>query len=108
VTRTEAHPGIPALDSTSLRDVISRVHGDFSKMQADLQKATREIARLQEKLAQRPPPPRSIPDLDLASLRRGVTFHCHPDRGGDPILMRGMNVLFDFLEESQWLRAANT
>jgi hypothetical protein len=107
VTRTEAHPTIPAFEGNSLRDVVSRVHLDFSKMQAELQRATREIARLQEKLAQRPPAPRSIPDLDLASLRRGVTFHCHPDRGGDPILMRGMNVLFDFLEESQWLNPEN-
>lgn len=107
MTRTEAHSTIPAFEGSSLRDVVSRVHHDFSRMQAELQEATREIARLQKRLAQRPPAPRSIPDLDLASLRRGVTFHCHPDRGGDPILMRGMNVLFDFLEESQWLRASN-
>lgn len=108
MTRAEAHPGMPAVETSSLREVISRVHVDFSHMQAELRRATREIARLQEELAERPPPPRNMPDLDLASLRRGVTFHCHPDRGGDPILMRGMNVLFDFLEESQWLRADNT
>jgi hypothetical protein len=35
----------------------------------------------------------------LTSLRRRVAFYCHPDRGGDVVLMRDLNTLFDVLEE---------
>jgi hypothetical protein len=38
--------------------------------------------------------------MKLRALRRQVSFHCHPDRGGDERLMQSLNALFDYLESS--------
>lgn len=34
----------------------------------------------------------------VAALRKRILFYCHPDRGGDEVLMKRLNVLFDDLE----------
>ena len=34
----------------------------------------------------------------LRSLRRRLALACHPDRGGDPGLLRDVNALLDVLE----------
>ncbi len=37
---------------------------------------------------------------EIRPLRRQIVFYCHPDRGGDAILMRKLNAFFDALENS--------
>lgn len=86
----------------SLRDAISGLHLEFAQMRDDLRQAHREIGALKRELRSRPTkaiPP--MPDSNLGSLRRMVSFYCHPDRGGDERLMRRLNVLFDFLVHLQ-------
>lgn len=86
----------------SLRDAISGLHLDFSQMRDELREAHEEISALRRELRSRPPrakPP--MPEQNIGSLRRLVSFYCHPDRGGDELLMRRLNVLFDYLAQQQ-------
>ena len=94
---------VPALVHTqpaSLIDAVTSVHTEFAHLKDELDAAHREIARLEQELILRRPRPNPIGDLDLPSLRRHVAFYCHPDRSGNGDLMRRLNVLFDYLEQS--------
>ncbi len=73
----------------SLKDSI---HSKIASLQKELREARRKI----ETLERRP----LVAQSELSFLRRGVAFHCHPDRGGDALLMRQVNCLFDLLEGS--------
>ena len=85
---------------SSLVSAIATVHSEFAQMKSQLRAAHAEIARLKRRPRRAARPPR-LPEEDLSSLRRHVAFHCHPDRSGDGDLMRRLNVLFDYLEQSQ-------
>jgi len=85
-------------DSPSLGESITRLGTEFLHMKSSLREAQCEIARLRGELARLRLPRRRIPNSDMASLRRQVAYHCHPDRGGDAELMSNLNTLFDFLE----------
>lgn len=84
----------------TLRDVIAGVHDKLSTLQGELREAHQEIEMLREELAMSAES-RAIPQAELGSLRRQVAFYCHPDRGGNGLLMRRLNVLFDFLQSGQ-------
>ena len=79
----------------SILDAIAGVHSKMATLQRELREAHREIAELRSELAGSP-----MPQVGLPSLRREVAFYCHPDRGGNGLLMRRLNVLFDFLQSS--------
>ena len=72
----------------TLRDAIAGVHDKMSSLQEELREAHDELATLKNGLAA----------TNIGSLRREVAFYCHPDRGGNGLLMRRLNVLFDFLQ----------
>ena len=85
--------------SNSLVDTIAELGAEFSSLRVNLRIARGEIARLEGELARLRPIRRAMPELDYASLRRRVAYHCHPDRGGSADLMSRLNALFDFLED---------
>lgn len=85
-------------DAPSLGETITRLGTEFLHMKSSLREAKSEIARLRGELARLRLPRRRLPKADMASLRRQVAYHCHPDRGGDAELMSNLNTLFDFLE----------
>jgi len=93
-----------AMKSTSLAEpsslgaTISNLGAQFSQMRTSLAAAKNEISRLRTELAKLRPSRKRMPKADVASLRRKVAYHCHPDRGGDTDLMSNMNTLFDYLE----------
>jgi hypothetical protein len=97
----------PSAGSHSLRDAITSVHVEFSQLRRELREASRTIARLEQQLADQRWCSRAVSELDLASLRRGLAFHCHPDRGGDPSLMKNINALFDVLSTMRTFAADN-
>jgi hypothetical protein len=71
------------------------------RLRRRLREAEGEIRRLQTELGLKKglgPPPGIIGELNLRSLRRQLSFYCHPDRGGDERLMKRVNALFDHLE----------
>ena len=79
-----------------LRDVIAGVHSRLETLRGELREAREEIKSLRGRLATN-----SIPQAELGSIRRQVSFYCHPDRGGNGLLMRRLNALFDILQGRQ-------
>ena len=98
LARKYEKPAQPA--HPTLRDVIAGVHDKLSSLQEELRDAHEEIATLKDELSTSTES-RTIPQVDLGALRREVAFYCHPDRGGNGLLMRRLNVLFDHLQSSQ-------
>lgn len=84
----------------TLRDAIAGVHDKLFDLKAELREAHKKIALLKGELATNRPSSPAMPESNLAALRRGVAFYCHPDRGGNDLLMRRLNVLFDFLQDT--------
>ena len=84
----------------TLRDAIAGVHNKLFDLTAELREARQKIASLKQELATNQPIPRAMPESNLSGLRRDVAFYCHPDRGGNDLLMRRLNVLFDFLRDT--------
>lgn len=81
-----------------LADVIRSLRNELERMQRELADARDELSSLRSERARAAHALRSTqPNLDLGALRRQLAFYCHPDRGGDPKVMRGINTLFDFL-----------
>lgn len=87
----------------SLGDTIANLRSEFSHMKGELRDVNSENSRLRRELTQWRTRSRTPPNVRLDSVRRKAAFYCHPDRGGDAILMSNLNVLFDFLESSQRL-----
>jgi hypothetical protein len=75
-------------DDLSLSEAVGAFCRDMVRLREELKEARLEIARLRKQLG----------DVELRSLRRRVSFHCHPDRGGDERVMQRVNALFDHLE----------
>jgi hypothetical protein len=87
--------------SPSLSQTIGVFCRDMVRLRHQLQEAQGEIRRLQKELGLKKGPgrvPSIIGEVNLRSLRRQLSFHCHPDRGGDERLMKRVNALFDHLE----------
>lgn len=85
----------------SLSQAIGALCQDAVRLRSELKRAQLEISRLRDQLAQRPArgaAPRSLEKRRIQLLRRQISFHCHPDRGGDGELMQRINELFDELE----------
>jgi hypothetical protein len=78
------------------------------RLRTQLDEAHREICRLRNELGQVTAPPPVGGKTTLRALRRQVSFHCHPDRGGDERLMQRVNALFDYLERSKWAQELPT
>lgn len=76
-----------------LRAANEQLRRDNEELAARLAAVTAERDRLRRGRAA----PASTCAVDVASLRRRVALHVHPDRGGDGELMRELNVLFDWL-----------
>jgi len=89
----------PSASVSSLPSVIAKVHQDMLELKQQLDEAHGEIDRLNRQLTGRRPESLPVLDIELRPLRRQVAFHCHPDRGGDDLLLRRLNALFDTLEE---------
>lgn len=87
--------GFPPLSET-----VGAFCRDMLRMRTELDEAHEEIVRLRQELAVRQGNPPDVAGNELRSLRRQISFHCHPDRGGDDKLMRRVNELFDHLEQS--------
>jgi hypothetical protein len=106
-TLTASTPNTIRTESRSLVSAIRSLRDEFSTVAAELRDAQSEIARLRRELtclrAANPTPS----DLNLASLRREVTFACHPDRGGNEQVMCRVNVLFDHIERNRQLYLAS-
>jgi hypothetical protein len=89
-------------NGASLSQTIGVFCRDMVRLRHRLQEAEGEIRRLQKELGLRKkeiePPPGIVGELNLRSLRRQLSFYCHPDRGGDERLMKRVNALFDHLE----------
>ena len=75
----------------SLKEAVQGVHNRVATLQSELRKAHRRIETLERA---------SIPKQEVGSLRRQIAFYCHPDKGGDDLLMRRINAFFDQLEKS--------
>jgi hypothetical protein len=87
----------------SLSETVGAFCRDLLRLRSELDDAHTEIRRLRAKLGLRPSGPRTVISLRLRALRRQVSFHCHPDRGGDENLMKKVNALFDYLESVEHL-----
>jgi len=88
----------------ALRDVIAGVHDKLETLRGELREAREEIIALRRELAMSAES-RAIPQEELGSIRRQVSFYCHPDRGGNGLLMRRLNVIFDFLQSGKSAQA---
>jgi hypothetical protein len=84
----------------SLSETVGAFCRDLLRLRNELNDAHVEIRRLRAELGLRPSAPRTVIPLRLRALRRQVSFHCHPDRGGDERLMKKVNALFDYLESA--------
>lgn len=82
--------------SPSLGQAVASIQQDLRRVTTALHEAKQENATLRAELAVRPVP---MSEKDLESLRRGIVFRCHPDRGGDSALLRRVLELFDLLSE---------
>ena len=96
------HTDIPRGESL-LGEVLS-FRGKLVELKNALFKARREKAELVEEneslkreLACRP----SVLGMDLESLRKGIVFQCHPDRGGDTKLLQRILELFNRLQRGR-------
>jgi hypothetical protein len=87
---------------SGLREKMMSLEQECYEAKTELRKVLRDNVALTWKLNLRPPKYRGIPNIDLPSLRRQLTFYCHPDRGGDGELMRRIIELFDFLLASEY------
>ena len=87
--------GFPPLSET-----VGAFCRDMLRMRTELDQAHEEIIRLRQELAIRQGNPLDVAAPELRALRRQISFHCHPDRGGDDKLMQRVNELFDHLEQS--------
>ncbi len=90
----------PRSAQPTLRDAIAGVHNKLFDLKAELREAHQKIAVLKQELATNRPDFRTMPESNLSGLRRDVAFYCHPDRGGNDLLMRRLNVLFDYLRDT--------
>jgi len=86
------------LEGRLLANTIANLQGEFASMKTKLREKHHELARLRKMLAGIQAKSDELPEIDYGSLRRRTAFFCHPDRGGDQLLMQRLNVLFDFLE----------
>lgn len=84
-----------------LVDTIARLRSEFIDLKTQLIKAHDENTRLKKELEERRQKTNSTSNFDIPSLRRKVTFCCHPDRGGDIELMKDINLLFDSLSHTR-------
>lgn len=85
----------------SLVETIADLNLEFSNVKIELRDAQRETNKLKSQLEVLRSRSLELTELDTAALRRHAAFYCHPDRGGDHILMQRLNVLFDLLEAAQ-------
>lgn len=74
-------------------DALQSLKHECSTMKEALCISRDEISQLRERLRRR-----RLPEINLAKLRRRIAFHCHPDSNGDELLMKDVNLLFDYLE----------
>ncbi len=84
--------------TSSIADSIASLCAEFQATKEQLHELLRENSALRLELAETRAQLPTLPELDLARLRRRVAFYCHPDRGGDAGLMTVLNQLFDALE----------
>lgn len=86
----------------SLGDTIGAFCQDVLRLRRQLQDARAEIRALKDALSVKQRTERihrpKLSPTSLRKLRRQLTFVCHPDRGGDAMLMKNVNWLFDELE----------
>lgn len=92
---------VTPLRRRTLGETVQELTCEFSNMQVKLRNAYDEINRLQKEIARQEEQCAMFPQSNLTSLRRRVAYYCHPDRGGDTNLMGQLNMLFDYLEDSQ-------
>jgi hypothetical protein len=78
-------------------EAVLKLRAEFSSIKDELHIVHSENTKLKGELARWQSRCRGAPELDLAMLRRQVSFYCHPDRGGDGDLMSKLNTLFDYL-----------
>ncbi|MBW2277116.1 MAG: hypothetical protein JRF63_06465, partial [Deltaproteobacteria bacterium] len=81
----------------SLSTTIGRLRSEFSSLRNELSDTKRENNALRSELDLWRSKYQALRGSDMASLRRNVSFYCHPDRGGNTELMSRLNALFDFL-----------
>ena len=85
----------------SLAQAVGDLGKDVVRLRGELQRAQLEINRLRGQLARTQPSSAMTSPAQkerIQRLRRQISFHCHPDRGGDGELMQRINELFDDLE----------
>ena len=86
---------------SQLAATIERFRSEFSCIRSELQLARTENSQLRREIAFLRTQCKTIPNTDISSLRRGVAYYCHPDRGGDASLMAKLNTLFDMISSIQ-------
>jgi hypothetical protein len=79
--------------SLSLVETVAGVRQESRRMKRLLEEARLENAALKSQLKSQ----LELPDIDLDWLRRKILFRCHPDQGGDTVVMQQTIALFDFL-----------